>query len=357
MYRGQVPAQTTVNYPGVAGTTNCGPGTCQQTVVQYVPQTAFRTVWASVPVTSYRTTTSYNPATGLPITCTRPCTSHTWQARRVPYTTYRPVYSTVPVTTAGLCGTTSYSPGIASTTVPGYTPGTAVTTALPPAPAGSCNGCSVPAPSAFAAPSVSAPAFSAPSATSPAYSAPSAVPYSPAPYPSASPAPYPSASPAPYPSASPAPYPSTGPSAVAPVPADQPPSLTPGALQPVPQSSMPSGALRPSQSSGYGGSAPLPGHSYINEAGSQQGGSPPTDSRLRPLPDLDRQPMDLDADGVPRLLNPRDQTAARPIRHAWSNPISWPKGKSIRTAVAVETDHVAPPVGQWDDSGWRSASF
>ena len=83
---------------GYAPQSSCGPGWCRDTVVQYVPQIAYRTAYEPVPVTTYKTTTTINPQTGLPRTCTRPCTSYTYQASRVPYTTYRPVYTTVPVT-------------------------------------------------------------------------------------------------------------------------------------------------------------------------------------------------------------------------------------------------------------------
>lgn len=76
----------------------CGAAQCEQTVLRYVPEVSYRTVWQPVPVTTYRRTVSYNPANGLPMTCTQPCTSYTYQARRVPYTSYRPVYTTVPVT-------------------------------------------------------------------------------------------------------------------------------------------------------------------------------------------------------------------------------------------------------------------
>lgn len=83
----------------------CGPGHCEQTVLRYVPQVAYRTVWQPVPVTTYRRTVSYSPETGLPLTCTQPCTTYQYQARRVPYTTFRPTYAQVPVTTNGNCGT------------------------------------------------------------------------------------------------------------------------------------------------------------------------------------------------------------------------------------------------------------
>ena len=146
------PATTApVAAPAAATGGCCGPAQCMQTVVRYAPQTAYRTVWSPVPVTTYKTTTSCNPTTGLPMTCTRPCTSYQYQARRVPYTTYRAYYAQVPVTMPGTAAAApaSYSAAYASYaapqsyaqsyatqaayTVPGYTPGT---TNL-----GSCNGC------------------------------------------------------------------------------------------------------------------------------------------------------------------------------------------------------------------------
>lgn len=93
--------RTTAGYGGSCET-GCQAGWCQQTVLRYVPQIAYRTAYQPVPVTTYKTSTSINPANGLPRTCTRPCTSYSYQARRVPYTTYRPVYTTVPV--ADDCG-------------------------------------------------------------------------------------------------------------------------------------------------------------------------------------------------------------------------------------------------------------
>lgn len=77
--------------------------TCQRTVVNYVPYTAYRTDWKRVPVTQYRPVTNTDPCSGCTVTCMRPCTSYSWQLQRTPYTTYRPVYQTqnykVPVTT------------------------------------------------------------------------------------------------------------------------------------------------------------------------------------------------------------------------------------------------------------------
>jgi len=362
------PAVTTVNYPVAPATgSTCGAGFCQATVVQYVPETSYRTVWESVPVTTWRTTTQQNPATGLPITCTQPCTSYTWQARRVPYTTYRPVYGTVPVTPGAAPTAAVYPTSItpSSAAGPGYTPGDALVQGYASAgPGVACNGCSPatapayqPAPSYSAAPSYqAAPSYS----TGPSHQAAPSFPAVPS---------YP-ATPA-YPS-----YPAPGGSTLTPVPSyGAPPTGTQ-----VPADTPPS--LRPGEASMYPPPVPLPptlngqpnehGASTNHSNSTSSFGLPATPSHrsgvygaptseapaaggngVRPVPDLDRQ-RQMDADGVPRLLNPRDQTAARPIQLAWaSTPIAWPQ-------QAYQPPRDAEPrllrVDEaWDDSGWRSA--
>ncbi|MEM9944239.1 MAG: hypothetical protein AAF939_21975 [Planctomycetota bacterium] len=121
----QPTGQTTANFAPNAY--NLQPGqcmrtceqTCNRTVVNYVPYTAYRTAYKRVPVTQYRPVTNTDPCTGCTVTCMRPCTTYTYQCQRVPYTTYRPVYRTetykVPVTTitndcATGCGTCATCP-------------------------------------------------------------------------------------------------------------------------------------------------------------------------------------------------------------------------------------------------------
>ena len=124
----------------------CGNGAyCEQTVVNYVPQTSYRTVWQPVPVTTYRRTTHCNPTTGLPITCTRPCTTYTYQARRVPYTSYRPVYSTVPVSGR----TVNYLPASGAST--------------------GCSSCSTGATGYSSIPNYGSPGYSVPRSSAPRY--------------------------------------------------------------------------------------------------------------------------------------------------------------------------------------------
>ena len=131
---------------GACSTGACGNGAyCEQTVVNYVPQTSYRTVWQPVPVTTYRRTTHCNPATGLPITCTRPCTTYTYQARRVPYTSYRPVYTKVPVSVP--TQTVNYMPTVAP---------------------GGCNTCSIGGTTGYSSiPNYGAPGYSIPSSRAP----------------------------------------------------------------------------------------------------------------------------------------------------------------------------------------------
>lgn len=125
---------------GFAPQGSCGPGWCQQTVVRYVPQIAYRTAYQPVPVTTYKTSTTINPENGLPRTCTRPCTSYSYQARRVPYTTYQPMYTTVPVSdTFGQTANTGQRPAqpapaaAGSSFVPNY--------AFQPPTSGGCSSC------------------------------------------------------------------------------------------------------------------------------------------------------------------------------------------------------------------------
>lgn len=131
---------TTAYYRSPAACSTC-PTPVRQ-VVRYVPQTCYRSTWARVPVTSYRPVATTDPMTGCPVTCMKPCTTFTWQARRVPYTTYRPVSYGVacnPCATAapacGPCGT----PGFGSTYYSGGT-------------GSGCSSCGVPAPPSPASP-------------------------------------------------------------------------------------------------------------------------------------------------------------------------------------------------------------
>jgi hypothetical protein len=324
----------------------CGAGVCQQTVVQYVPQTAYRTVWAPVPVTEYKTTTTYNPATGLPITCTRPCVSYTYQARRVPYTTYRPVLAQVPLASAP----TTYT-GVAQAgyqqAVPAYTPGNVL-------PGGTDCNCAVPAvtPSiGTAIPSVPAPGTT-PYPASPSSSYPSATPYA---------TPWTPVEPGTGGAANAAPAGSSDPSQQAPsLPPNYP---VPGADSPYyqqypapPEVAEPPDAI-PAAPSPPGSAAPQLESPSPPPAGSSSGGAPPINSptggtgdgatsifRLRPVPDLDRRPDS--ADEAPRLLDPRDRTAVRPTYTAsaaddprWTaTPIHWSRS-------AASADRVGAVVG------------
>ena len=355
--------------PPVTPGASCGPGYCEETVVRYVPQVAYRTVWQPVPVTTYRRTVNYNPSTGLPITCTQPCTTYTYQARRVPYTTFRPVYTTVPVS----------SPATAVAPVAAPSSFTAV-----PAPS-SCNACTTPSASVYESyPSTSSPYYSTtPDATS--STPPGATPWQPV-------------EPTPTPQGSNGWPPAYEGSGATPDPADQKPRIDPEAngsfssLRPPPATAPrrigyltdgnPSLTGVPGQTRGY---PPTTSNSPASSAMSNtpSSGSSTVPYDVRPLPNVDRRSEGANRQTAP-LLNPtRDRTAwVRPIPTRWaSSPISWPE-RQVQHTVKPDNQRAQPPIQQtngrrldtrriptqqrfnsdsdsyspsWDQSGWRSA--
>jgi hypothetical protein len=118
---------------GALGTTALLPATGGQTFVPAFPQAApYRTVWYRIPVTSFRPVTSVDPATGAAVTALQPCTTYTWQARRVPHTTRFPLLSRLfgrkrqPATPALVYPYTSACIAPSATGVPLVTSGTAM---------------------------------------------------------------------------------------------------------------------------------------------------------------------------------------------------------------------------------------
>lgn len=347
----------------------CGPGQCEETVVRYVPEMAYRTVWQPVPVTTYRRTVSYNPATGLPITCTQPCTTYTYQARRVPYTSFRPVYTTVPISAP------------------------ATTIAPTPIPTTGCNSC----------PPSAVPAFgSYPATGSPYSAAPAGMPTG---VPSGAPV---SADPpgaTPWQPVGPAVgAPSSGSewtpayngSTTTPDPADQKPRIDPDVNNGL--SSMrrpPTTAPRSTWTSSDAYKAPNPTDPWPTPADPATGAGggavtdppatlPPTlPQGVRPLPSVDGPAPGSFPQPPPLLNSPRDHTATiRPIPTQWaSSPIAWPERlaqhtvdvtttktqPAIRPATErrLETRRLESPPQRfdsdsntspaWDQSGWRSA--
>lgn len=334
--------RNTVYYPTVVAPTTaaacCGPATCQQTVVQYAPQTAYRTVWQAVPVTTYRRTVNYNPSTGLPITCTQPCTTYTYQARRVPYTTYRPVYRTVPVTASVAAPACNSCAMTTTPAAPYYAPSTTTTpSVVSPAPStGAVQGATEWEPVPQAAP------------------------------------------------------PSTGVPSPAGDPASQRPRIEENLNEFSSLRRMPSTAprntwaksspadryFRPNASSPQVTRIdnPAPGQSSVMTTPNRE-----TNSKIdiRPIPRIDRlEPQDSEA---PPLLNaPRDNTALLSTRWA-SHRIHWPERQvshtvEVRQPVSQPTtrsrrldphrvdlqkfdsDSPSPARETWDDTGWRSAS-
>ncbi len=338
--------------PAPAPAAACGPGYCEQTVLRYVPQTAYRTVWQPVPVTTYRRTVSYNPATGLPMTCTQPCTSYTYQARRVPYTTFRPVYQQVPVTTAAGCNSCQTNVPAPTTATPYYqtTPSTTVVTPQTPTPS-------------FGSP---------PTTTDPAGATPwePATPVSPAPAGDGF-------SPPPPTTTDPAddrPRIDPQPGDFSSMPRTSPPSSTTGIV------TTPNLSSTPPASDPFNRRVPTSAQATWTSDGTQSTGnsgtsvmSPQTPSTttnldIRPIPRVEKPQPTQSSDAPPLLNHPRDNTAAliRPIPTNWeSNRIQWERQVSHDQQEANPTNNGSrrlnphriqqsqPP--QWDDSGWRSA--
>ena len=318
----------------------CGQPVQQQVVVRYMPQVRYRTVWASVPVTVYRPTTSSNPATGCTVTCMRPCTTYTWQARRVPYTAYQPLYTTyttvavttpAPVILGGQYSTASYTQGGAFAL--GYANGSAFS------PSGSigvgCSGCA-PAASSTVVP------YSGPFVQTPPPASSTLIPMAPA-----------------------------NPAPLRPVPgaaADRAPTLAPrdlpGAQRGLPtngsnteteSSTRDDAGTNPSTGAPSANSAsPFDGSGALNTTTGPTKGNP----YLKPIPDPNRRQNSWKSDGVPRLLDPRDQTALRPRLRRWAAiPISWAAPPKRSIDEPFERAEQAKQDAMWDDTGWRASSL
>lgn len=139
------------------------------------------------------------------------------------------------------------------------------------------------------------------------------------------------------------------------VPADTQPSLSPtglpGAAPPTIRNFTPLDSVTP----------PLdpPGGLQLNSPAAVQKKTAP-DSRLRFVPDPEAPASPEDTNRAPRLLTPREKTAATSLRQNWaSTPIPWSEPSAIRAAsaeIAIPVKPKSPPATEekWDDSGWRS---
>ncbi len=285
-------------------------------VAYYQPQT---TVNFAQPVgtTAYYGESACQPIQQQVVVNYVPQTYYRSRLMRVPVTTYRPEFSVDPVTGATVTvmrPCTYYNWQVAR--VP-YTTFLPTFGAVAPAAVAQTStiGC---APATTAAPTATPYYSPTPGATSVPFGAPSTtVPFG---------------------------QPSTT-MPLSPTPADQAPSLNPGALQPGFQGS---GTRLYPPANGNSGST------YSNSSsGTQQ--KPASGSNLQPVPDPDAERSQLRPNAAPRLLNPRDQTAALTVERAWAaTPISWPTSQSVRQTSATSAPSAASSANKWDDSGWRS---
>jgi len=302
---------------------SCGTPACAPTVayrptqVRYIPQTSYRTVWRRVPVTNYRPVASVDPCTGCTTTVMKPCSTYTWQAQRVPTVCYRPV-QTQPRTGffQRLCNrwkqpatpTYSYSPAVACP-APCSTCPTPCTT-------GSCStgACGVPmssmvssAPGYYSGSPSGCSSCNVPSMPGPATSLPPVVPSTSSPNSSGS-----------------------GSGSMVPIPETGPPSLNQNTQ------------LKPSTDGQQLLRLPPVDPPTQNPAKTDREKKFPVD----PIPDTDTDATETDwnINRAPKLLDPRDKTAVRPMTHRWAvRQVVWPK---------VDPK---PEEKRWDDSGWVAA--
>jgi len=139
-----------------------------------------------------------------------------------------------------------------------------------------------------------------------------------------------------------------------PTPADQRPSLSPGELpgiengQPVPSTRK------------YPPPAPDNGSSSEDDDGTKKS-TPSSGAKLNltPVPDPDAPGQHEHAPVAPSLIDPRDRTASRAVRPAWSySPIVWPEKPvsraNIQPAAVTTPTSDKPKRPELDSSGWRA---
>lgn len=269
---------------------------CQRATTYYAPEPYYRTTWTRMPVTNYRPVVAASPVAGYPVTTMQPCNTYIWQARRVP----------------------SY--GLFGPTYSGYAP--AVSSGCP-----SCGATAATPYYSPAAPSSLGPAVSPrvvmPGASSPGVNVPG-------------------------PASSPAV-----------VPADVPPSLSPGGLPPATiRNFAPLDSVTPPIES-EGPSLDPSGDVPLNSPAATQK-KPAKNDRLRLVPDPDVPSGVQEPNRAPRLLTPREKTAAKSLRHDWaatlipSSEAAAVRPASVESSVPAGRPAKSPAEEKWDDTGWRS---
>ncbi|MFO0870409.1 MAG: hypothetical protein U0935_15895 [Pirellulales bacterium] len=353
-------------YAPAAGTVACP--TCPQpvrtnqpTVVNYAPYTAYRNAWVQVPVTVYRPVSAIDPATGRPITVVQPCAATTWQVQRVPVgRPFAAFYQPLPVS--------GYAPAAAPRTVmpAGAMPGAAVPGVAVPGAATCPGGVCTPGAAVGAWPGAvpgAVPSAPVPGTTVPNSGAWPGGTYSAAP-PPPSLGPAPSTVPANPPSFLGQParvLPGTNGSGA--VPADQRPMLGPGEgagssnyppatdpyaspppyIPPTTPSSSRGAAVTPPPAAG-GGVAPASPSSAPRALAPVPRATAPL--QVTPLPDPEAPTDERAPSTAPRLIVPRERTAAG----RGTQPRQW-----LAPGDAAEASRSGARATGWDDSGWRTA--
>ncbi len=279
------------------------------------------TQWVRIPTTRYFPQLERNEKTGLTHVVMKPCTSESWQLRRVPVTTARPVFpQLVPSFPPLLRPCDANTPLLGRILNPLLAPG--------------CGGCIIPQKSA-GNPTPAQPGTSSPADLRPTLDPNTLVPDSD----------------------------TEGGIEIRNRPVDSPPegessendSEAPAEEVPVeeaPAAEEETGSVLRQPAINPPAAREIPGQKELSrepvDAKPDKDAAAPY--KLQPIPDTNRLPR-INPSEVPRLINPQDKTAARPIAIPQLTPVSIPTPRSSLVRVTAVVP-VTGAIRKLDDSGW-----
>ena len=274
------------------------------------------TQWVRIPTTRYFPQLERNEKTGLTHVVMKPCTSESWQLRRVPVTTARPVFpQLVPSFPPFLRPCDANTPLLGRILNPLLAPG--------------CGGCIIPQKSA-GHPTPAEPGTSSPADLRPTLDPNTLVPDSD----------------------------TEGGIEIRNRPVDGPPegesseNDSEAPAEEVPAAEEETGSVLRQPAINPPAAREIPGQKELSRESVDA--KPDKDAaapyKLQPIPDTNRLPR-INPSEAPRLIDPQDKTAARPIAVPPLTPVSIPASRSSLVRVTA----VVPVTGEirtLDDSGW-----
>ena len=296
----------------------------QEEEARYVTQ------WVRIPTTRYFPQLERNEKTGLTHVVMKPCTSESWQLRRVPVTTARPVFPQLVPSFPLLRPCDANTPLLGRILNPLLAPG--------------CGGCIIPQKSA-AHPTPAQPGTSSPADLRPTLDPNTLVPDSdtgggleirnrPVDGP---------------PEGESSENDSEAPAEEAPaeeVPAEEAPAEEAPAAEEETGSVLRQPAINPPAAREIPGQKEL-SREPVDARPDKDAAAP---YKLQPIPDTNRLPRINPAE-APRLIDPQDKTAARPIAVPQLTPVSIPTPRSSLVRVTAVVP-VSKAIRTLDDSGW-----